>query len=65
VLKDKAESEYLYNLPTTFVLPDEAVDRLRAAAGTILNDSPEFQRLLRQAGAKVVPKDSLTGPAAQ
>ena len=32
-LKDKAEFEYLNGLPTSFVLPDEAVDRLRAAAG--------------------------------
>jgi len=65
VLKDKAESEYLYNLPTAFVLPGEAVDRLRDAAGTILKESPEFQRLLKQVGAKVLPKDTLTGPAAQ
>jgi NTE family protein len=46
-LKDKAEAKYLENLPTSFVLPDDAVDRLRAAAGKILDDSPEFQRLQR------------------
>jgi NTE family protein len=28
-LKDKAEFDYLNNLPTSFALPDEAVDRLR------------------------------------
>jgi NTE family protein len=32
VLKDKMELDYLNQLPTTFVLPPEAVDRLRAAA---------------------------------
>ena len=32
-LKDKAEREYLNQQPTSFVLPPEAVDRLRAAAG--------------------------------
>jgi len=59
-LKDKAEFEYLNGLPTSFVLPPEAVDRLRAAAGTIMAASPEFQRLLKDVGAKVV-----TEPAAQ
>jgi len=42
-LKDKEELAYLNAQPTSFVLPDEAVDRLRAAAGTIIMDSPEFQ----------------------
>ena len=32
-LKDKAELAYLNRQPTSFVLPPEAVDRLRAAAG--------------------------------
>jgi NTE family protein len=32
---------------------------LRAAAGTIIMDSPEFKRLLKDVGAKVV-----TGPSA-
>ena len=54
-LKDKAEFDYLNRQPTSFVLPAEAVDRLRAAAGTIIMDSPEFQRLLGDVGAKVVP----------
>ena len=53
-LKDKAEVEYLNNLPTSFVLPPEAVDRLRAAAKTIILSSPEFQHLVKDAGAKVV-----------
>jgi len=54
-LKDKAELDYLNLQPTTFVLPPEAVDRLRAAAGKIILDSPEFQRLLKDVGARVVP----------
>jgi NTE family protein len=53
-LKDKAEFDYLNQQPTTFVLPPEAVDRLRAAAGTIIAASPEFQRMLKDAGVKVV-----------
>ncbi len=50
-LKDKAEFEYLNGLPTSFVLPPEAVDRLRAAATTIILSSPDFRRLLQGAGA--------------
>lgn len=54
-LKDKAEFDYLNRQPTAFVLPPEAVDRLRAAAGTIILESPEFGRLLKDVGARVVP----------
>ncbi len=54
MLKDKKEFAYLNDLPTSFVLPPEAVDRLRAAAGTILLQSPDFQRLLQDIGAKIV-----------
>jgi NTE family protein len=53
-LKDKKEFDYLNLQPTTFVLEPEAVDRLRAAAGTIILESPEFKRLLKDVGAKIV-----------
>ena len=59
-LRDKAEFDYLNQQATTFVLPPEAVDRLRAAAGTIILESPEFRRLLKDVGARVVP--SQDGP---
>jgi NTE family protein len=36
------------------VLPDEAVDRLRAAAGTIISDSPEFKRLVKDVGGSII-----------
>lgn len=61
MLKDKAERDYLNQQPTSFVLPAEAVDRLRAAAGTILMDSPEFKRLLKDVGARVVSSPTSTG----
>jgi NTE family protein len=35
--------EYLENLPTSFALSDEAVDRLRASAAQLLRDSPAFR----------------------
>ena len=64
MLKDKAELDYLNQQPTSFVLPAEAVDRLRAAAGTIIMDSPEFKRLLKDVGAKIVaPPPAAGGPA--
>lgn len=52
---DRAEFEYLNQQPTSFVLPPEAVDRLRTAAGKIIADSPEFKRLLKDVGAAIVP----------
>ena len=53
-LKDKNELKYLNKLPTSFHLPSEAVDRLRAAAGKIILESPEFQRLRNDVGATIV-----------
>jgi NTE family protein len=64
-LEDKAEAEYLNNLPTSFVLPPEAVDRLRAAAATIIHSSPELRRLLKEAGGKLIVEPAPAGgPAA-
>ncbi|MGJ7506470.1 hypothetical protein [Variovorax sp. GT1P44] len=45
---------HLNQQPTTFVLPDQAVDRLRAAAGTIIMDSPEFKRLVKDVGGSII-----------
>lgn len=49
-LADPKEREYLQNLPTSFVLPAEDVDRLRAAAGQLLRQSQDFQAFLREFG---------------
>ena len=49
-LADPKERAYLMNLPTSFVLPAEDVDRLRAAAGQLLRESQDFQSLLREFG---------------
>jgi len=53
-LKNKDEAKYLNKQPTSFALPGEAVDRLRAAAGTIIEESPEFRRLAKDMGATIV-----------
>ena len=52
-LKDAAEREYLNLQPTSFVLPSEAVDRLRAAAGRIVLESPDFRRYLKDLGDRI------------
>jgi NTE family protein len=64
MLKDEAERDYLNELPTSFVLPPEAVDRLRAAAAAIIRDSPDFKRLLKDAGARIVTQPVGTTTAA-
>ncbi|MGA8031624.1 MAG: patatin-like phospholipase family protein, partial [Casimicrobiaceae bacterium] len=53
-LKDPAERDYLNELPTSFVLPPEAVDRLRADAATIIHESPDFKRLLKDVGGRII-----------
>jgi NTE family protein len=42
--------KYLQNLPTSFALSEEAVDRLRASAAQVLRDSPAFRRFVGQLG---------------
>ncbi|WP_090906721.1 patatin-like phospholipase family protein [Nitrosospira sp. Nsp13] len=63
-LEDKAELHFLNQLPTSFMLPAEAVDRLRAAAETLIMASPEFQRFLREAGAKLIVGPAVGGDPA-
>jgi NTE family protein len=46
-LKDKKEREYLNQIPTSFHLEPEKVDKLRAAARKILGESKEFERFLK------------------
>jgi NTE family protein len=62
-LQDKKELVYLNQQPTSFSLAPEAVDRLRAAAGTIILESPEFQRLLKDVGAKIIPSAAANSEA--
>ena len=54
-LDDSGERDYLNQLPTSFVLDDEAVDRLRAAAGKIIANSPAFKRLQTEVSLTVGP----------
>jgi NTE family protein len=47
-LPNKRERDFLNQLPTSLSLPAEAVDRLRAAAATILLESPDLRELLNE-----------------
>lgn len=53
-LPDAAERDYLNTLPTSFVLPDAAVDRLRVAAKHAILASPEIKRLVDQGVLRMV-----------
>lgn len=68
-LPDAAERNYFLNVPTSFFLSNEAVDRLREVGGRLLRDSPEFQRLLLDyAGTATLPSPETSagaGPPAE
>ena len=49
-IPDPKERAYFFDLPTTFVLPSEAVDRLREIAGRLLRESKDYEVLLRELG---------------
>ena len=44
------ERAYFMNLPTSFVLPAEAIDRLREVAGRLLRQSAEYESVVRNFG---------------
>jgi NTE family protein len=54
VLPDKAERDYLNTLPTSFVLDEQAVDRLRLAAKNAILVSPEVRRLMESGMLRMV-----------
>jgi NTE family protein len=54
-IEDKDTQQYFQGLPTSFTLPDEAVDRLRQVAGELLRQSPVFQEVLGQIGVESLP----------
>jgi NTE family protein len=65
VLEDSAERDYLHRLPTSLVLPAEAVDRLRAAARTAILESPAVQELVRRDIARMVGSGPASARSAQ
>jgi len=63
-VQDVAERAYLNQQPTSFVLPSEAVDKLRAAAAKIVLESPDFQRYLKDLGDRIVKTPKPAGSVA-
>jgi NTE family protein len=49
-IRDPKERESFMNLPTSFVLPAEDVDRLRMVAGRLLRESTDYRSLVREFG---------------
>ena len=49
-IRDPAERRYFHELPTSFKMEDEQVDRLREIAGRLLRESPEYGRVLAELG---------------
>ncbi len=52
-IPDLKERAWFMNLPTSFVLSDKEVDRLRDMGGLLLRSSPDFQRLVKDMGGTV------------
>jgi NTE family protein len=46
-IASREQRTWFKNLPTTFVLPPETIDKLRAVARQLLNEDPQFQNLLK------------------
>jgi NTE family protein len=49
-IRDDKERDYFMNLPTTFALDSEQVDRLRDVAGRLLRQSAEYRALVQRFG---------------
>jgi NTE family protein len=54
-VKDAHEREYLDRIPTAFTLSSEQIIRLRRAAHTLVEESPELKHFLEES-ARVAPK---------
>jgi len=49
-IRDPKERAYFMNLPTSFVLPTEDIDKLRAVAGQLMRQSTEYETVVREFG---------------
>jgi NTE family protein len=63
-IRDPKEREYFMNLPTSFVLLAEDIDRLREIAGRLLRQSPEYESVVSEMGGTQKRETGKTGSAA-
>lgn len=49
-IRDPEEKRYFMNLPTSFVLPPDDIDRLRDVAARLMRQSPEYESAVRDMG---------------
>ena len=54
-MKEKSEREYLDRIPTAFTLSSEEIIRLRRAAHTLVEESPELKHFLGES-ARSAPR---------
>ena len=51
-IRDPEERDYFMDLPTSFVLEDEEVDRLRGVAGDLMRQTKAYREFIQSIGAK-------------
>jgi NTE family protein len=49
-LQDPKERAYYMDLPTSFALPAESIDRLREVAGRLMRQSEDYRKVVREMG---------------
>ena len=49
-ISNPKERAYFMNLPTSFVLPAEDIDRLREVAGRLMRQSAEYETIVHEFG---------------
>ncbi|MEN8129632.1 MAG: patatin-like phospholipase family protein [Pseudomonadota bacterium] len=54
-IPDPAERAYFMELPTSFVLPEEDIDRLVEVAGQLMRQSAEYESIVRDMGGSPAP----------
>ena len=59
-VKDVAEHDYLDRIPTSFTLSPKQITRLRHAAHTLVDESPELRALSRRVRARRARRQTRT-----
>lgn len=61
-IEDPKEQRYFMDLPTSFVLSDDEVDRLRALGGRLLREAPGYRELLERISDKPAARPTGSAP---